>query len=110
MNVNLSTSSKALPSNEQIMAKKGALNAYAQKVLSGEIRLHKKETIAEKLRLIADEIRLMKEVPYSKLKIVLKEQIGLSVGEDTLRQFCQAELGFEKRAHAHQRKKSSATI
>jgi len=96
-----------LPSNEAILNKKADFLQYAKKVAAGEIKVAKKETIGDKLQLIKDELKLLRGTPYSALKLILKEQLGLSVGEDTLRNFCQSELGFDKKPSARNTKKAA---
>lgn len=94
---NASKTPSALPSDEAILGNKMALRDFAQKVASGEIKLRQKATLADKLHLISDELRLMEGVPYGTLRAILKDHVGLVVGEDTLRQYCQNELGFAKK-------------
>jgi len=94
---NLSKSHEKLPSNEQILAKKAEFRAFAEQVAKGEIQIYRKETIADKLRLVKEELILLKGIPYSNIKAILKDQLNMAVGEDTLRQFCQQELGFDKK-------------
>lgn len=94
---NQSKTRNSLPSDEDILIKKPNFLQYAKKVAAGEIKLARKETLSDKLMLVRDELNLLRGVPYSALKLILQEQLGLSVGDDTLRNFCQEELGFDKK-------------
>ncbi len=92
-----------LPSDEQITLAKEELATYLEKVLAGEIRVGtEKETIVSKLRLIQEIIEplkqpiLDKKITYTTLSKVLEEQLHLQLSPQTLRSFCQNQLGFPK--------------
>jgi hypothetical protein len=89
---------QTLPSSQDILEKKADFKFFAEQVASGAIKLQRKETIIDKLSLVSDELKLLRNVPYATLVTVLKERLGLTVGEDTLRNYCQRELGFPKKS------------
>ena len=89
----------ALPSDEAILERKAAFQELVKKVVTGEIKVEKpkRETVADKLALIREELALLKEFPYSTICQLIKDQFDLTLSQQTLRKFCQDELGFPKK-------------
>jgi hypothetical protein len=92
-----------LPSNKQIEEKRGELSEFLTKLLSGEISLStEKETISSKLILIKDILEplrdavIEKRITYSIISKAIEKQVGLKVSAQTLRSYCQNQLGFPK--------------
>jgi len=58
----------------------------------------RKETITTKLEVIKDELLKLKDkkIPYRIITKLIKQSIGLKVSEQSLRAYCQNQLGFEK--------------
>ncbi|BCG62916.1 MAG: hypothetical protein methR_P0587 [Methyloprofundus sp.] len=88
-----------LPSREEIENNKSALAEYLKKIISGTITVRtKKETVSDRLKLLSDELLLMKgqKMPYSILCTIVTDKTGLQVSEQTLRKFCQENLDFPR--------------
>ena len=58
----------------------------------------RKETITTTLEVIKDELLKLKDkkIPYRIITKLIKQSIGLKVREQSLRAYCQNQLGFEK--------------
>jgi hypothetical protein len=88
-----------LPTVKHIQDNKEALAEYLQKVASGEVHVAgTKETVMSRLELIGDVLSPLKDaaIPYSTLSTILADKIGLKVSPQTLRTYCQNQLGFPK--------------
>jgi hypothetical protein len=88
-----------LPTVKHIQDNKAALADYLQKVVSGEVHVAgTKETVMSRLELIGDVLSPLKDkaIPYSTLSTILADKIGLKVSPQTLRAYCQNQLGFPK--------------
>lgn len=92
---------KHMPSNEAIINKR---ESFIEFVESSDIK-HKRDTVSDKLLLIKDQLQLLKDknIPYRTLKEMIKAHFDLVVSEQTLRQFCQENLGFEKQVRLKRR-------
>ena len=93
-----------LPSDDEIEHSKIELTRYLNKVATGEISIASdKETLTSKLMLIKDIIEplkshiINKKITYVGLSKILEQQIKLTVSAQTLRHFCQNNLGFPKK-------------
>lgn len=99
---------KTLPSNEYIESKKNSFKNLLQQVVSGEVNVNSnRETVADKLMIIKEELLLLKDknIPYTALSKLLEDSLDLKISSQTLRSFCQNRLGFPKKS----RKKASNT-
>lgn len=96
---NQQKSGHVLPSDQEILDKKPDFKVFAEQVAAGLIKVQRKETITDKLGLVSEELSLIKNLPYSALVNILKERLGLTVGEDTLRIYCQSQLGFPSKSN-----------
>jgi hypothetical protein len=88
-----------LPTVKHIQDNKAALAEYLQKVASGEVHVAgSKETVMSRLELIGDVLSPLKDkgIPYSILSTIIADKIGLKVSPQTLRAYCQNQLGFPK--------------
>ncbi|MGZ4953521.1 MAG: hypothetical protein ACXV8Q_00295 [Methylobacter sp.] len=88
-----------LPTAKYVQENKEALADYLKKVVNGEVHVAgTKETIMSRLELIGDVLGPLKDaaIPYSTLSAILAEKIGLTVSPQTLRSYCQNQLGFPK--------------
>ena len=95
--------SKKLPSDNDITSKLAEFDALIDKVIAGEANLKaRKETATTKLDLIKDALIKFKsesnkpKVPYSTIAQVIKEHFDLTISDQTLRKYCQSQLGFQK--------------
>jgi len=88
-----------LPSDEEILKKTYLLNGVIDTTLASK-RKTNKVTVRDKLRLLNEELIRFKTsgVSFKVIRGLLAEQVGLHVSEQTLREHCQQELGFKKRA------------
>jgi hypothetical protein len=94
---------KRLPPDNVITGSKDDLADFLKKLVAGEVSFKtEKETITSKLMLIKDIIEKLKEpiiekrITYVILSKVIEDKIGLKVSPQTLRGFCQNQLGFPK--------------
>lgn len=88
-----------LPTVKHVQENKEALADYLQKVVSGEVHVAgTKETVMSRLELIGDVLSPLKDkaIPYAILSTILADKIGLTVSHQTLRTYCQTQLGFPK--------------
>jgi len=87
-----------LPDDQELIAKKHALNEAIDNALASN-RKTNKITVRDKLRLLNDELIRFKTsgVSFKVVRGLLAERVGLNVSEQTLREYCQQELGFKKR-------------
>jgi hypothetical protein len=88
-----------LPSVKHVQDNKEALADYLQKVVNGEVHVAgAKETVMSRLELVGDVLSPLKDaaIPYSTLSAILADKIGLKVSPQTLRSYCQNQLGFPK--------------
>ena len=84
--------------DDELLSKKEALNEG----ISAALNSHKKTikiTIRDKLREFNTEIIRFRNsgISYKVIREVIKNKLGLNVSEQTLREHCQQELGFQKR-------------
>lgn len=84
--------------DDELLSKKEALNEG----ISAALNSHKKTikiTIRDKLREFNTELIRFKNsgISYKIIREVIKNRLGLKVSEQTLREHCQQELGFQKR-------------
>lgn len=89
-----------LPSNEDINSKKDEAMKIFQEVIDGNRTVKAgKETLTDKLNLIRDQLMMFKDkaITYGAMKQLVEDAFDLKVSEQTLRQYCQNTLGFEKR-------------
>lgn len=101
-----------LPSDEHINENKNSLSELLQKLIDNpELFSTPKQTINSKLSLISDELKPLKDkaIPYSVLAKILEQSIGLKVGAQTLRTYCQTHLDFPKRSKSVKAKQDKIT-
>lgn len=103
MTAKKSTQKNMLPTDKHIEENRHDLSDFLNKLVSGEISIQsEKETIASKLTLIKDLLEPLREpvinkvITYTILSKALDQKIGLKVSPQTLRSFCQNQLGFPK--------------
>jgi len=82
----------------ELSSKKEALN----KGISEALNISKKTikvTIRDQLREFNSELIRFKNsgISYKLIRVIIKDRTGLKVSEQTLREHCQQELGFQKR-------------
>lgn len=102
------TKKHKLPADDTIIENKSKLASMLDEVTTNPAKFKtKKDTIQDKLMLIKDELEPLKDkkIPYSTLKKLIEESVGLKVSEQTLRHFCQTQLGFPKRETKEQKQK-----
>jgi hypothetical protein len=89
---------KTLPSDQDINRKKTLFSESVQEALNHP-RKTVKVTVRDKLRLINDDLGRFKNsgISYRIICSLLADKLGLHVSEQTLREHCQQELGFDKR-------------
>ncbi|MCX7089767.1 MAG: hypothetical protein NTV00_17155 [Methylococcales bacterium] len=97
---------KTIPSNDEIIKEKNGLKEYADSLLKIRMANKNGSRINSKLKLIAEELKTMQNIPYSIIKASLEEKIGLSVNEQTLRIFFKNEFGIEKKSKKNSEKTS----
>ena len=81
-----------------LISKKESINNSISESLSSE-RKTLKITVRDKLRLLNSELIRFKNsgISYRIIRALLLERAALNVSEQTLREHCQQELGFQKR-------------
>lgn len=96
-----------LPSDEYVLQNKSKLAIELDKLSSNNYPT-KRPTVTAKLELVRDLLEPLKDkkIPYTTLKEVIKDNVGIEVGVQTLRMYCQEKLNFEKK----ERKNSNNTI
>jgi predicted HicB family RNase H-like nuclease len=93
---------------EELKEKKETFAQYVHQVKSGEINLTSARiTTQDRIAVFKEELQDLKGIPYSTLVEILKDKTGLKVSEQSLRQYCQNELGWPKRK---KNKKANTTI
>jgi len=101
-----------LPSDQHINNNKNSLSELVQNIIDNpELFSTPKQTISSKLSLISDELKPLKDkgIPYRVLAKILEQSIGLKVGEQTLRTYCQTQLDFPKRSKKVKAKQNEVT-
>ncbi|MEH6628744.1 MAG: hypothetical protein V7739_20070 [Motiliproteus sp.] len=78
---------------------KPGFSAVVSDIQSGRLTLvNKQPTQQDRLGVFKEEINGLRNLPYSTISALLKDHIGLCVSEQSLRTFCQVELGWPKKS------------
>lgn len=100
---------KKLPPDHEISRNKSVFAESVDLALNSH-RKTAKITVRDKLRLVNDELIKFKDtgISYRIICALLADKLGLHVSQQTLRDHCQEELGFSKRATAKTSGKKTA--
>jgi len=97
-----------LPDDDLLLSQKEDLSLGITNALNSHKKTNK-TTVRDKLRLLNNELIRFKGsgISYKIIKGVLLERLNLKVSEQTLREHCQQDLGFEKRSTKNVNKQST---
>lgn len=106
---------KSLPSDEDIENKKEEFSKIIEDIINGKYEASKKDTVTNKLDLIKDMLIKLKDdsgkprVSYRTITQIISEHFDLDISDQTVRKFCQSQLGFKKaeRKSSEQNKQES---
>ncbi len=101
---------KKFPSDQDINGRRLKYNVFLDDLEKNDFKVEeKKETVFSKLGLIKNELSRYrgKGISFSIIKQHIEENVGLKISEQSLRIYCQNNLGFPK---GHTKKKQSDEI